>query len=59
MDGLCKGCRNGRKNSENGIYCRLFGIMIHRTHRGCKYFKEKENTDEIREPEGEDGGRHV
>lgn len=33
----CGGCANSRINSEEGVYCRLFGIMIHRKHEGCKY----------------------
>lgn len=47
---LCKGCANGRRNSRDGIYCMLFGIMIHGTHRGCKYFQEKD--------EGNDTDKH-
>ena len=58
---LCKWCANGRKNSQRGVYCLLFGIMIHYEHSGCKYFKEKsegnattEHRDEMDDPAEEE-----
>jgi hypothetical protein len=33
----CAECGNSRRNSENGVYCLKFGIMIHRSHTGCKH----------------------
>lgn len=59
MDGICKECLKSKKTGWYCVYCVLFGIMISGSHRGCKYFREKENTHEIREPKGEDGGRHI
>jgi len=46
----CGGCRNGRKNSANGIWCLLFGIMVNRNHEGCKYHEEGAHG-QVREPE--------
>ena len=34
----CGGCVNGRRAGGDGIWCRLFGIMIRRGHEGCKSF---------------------
>lgn len=42
----CGVCGNSRKNSENGVYCALFGIMIHRRHQGCRYFREKDEGND-------------
>lgn len=47
----CGKCRNARKNSKNGVYCLLFGIMIHALHSGCRYYKTEDEgnaTEEIR-----------
>lgn len=41
----CGGCANSRRNSEEGVYCRLFGIMIHRNHEGCKYHRKGAEED--------------
>lgn len=35
----CGNCRNGRKAGGDGIWCRLFGIMINCRHEGCKSHK--------------------
>jgi len=37
----CEGCEHSRKNSRDGIWCVLFGIMVHRAHEGCRYHREK------------------
>lgn len=36
---VCGECDRGKDYSRECVYCLLFGIMIHRNHRGCKYHK--------------------
>lgn len=38
----CGNCLKGKRACRNGVYCRLFGIMINEKHEGCKYYKEKD-----------------
>ena len=38
----CGECGNARKNSEKGVYCRLFGLLIYAKHEGCRYQKAKD-----------------
>ena len=52
-DWHCAGCANSRRNSQDGVYCRLFGIMIHRNHTGCKYHTGGNPDEQIREPEND------
>mgnify|MGYP007122040853 CR=1 FL=1 len=57
---VCRDCGNSRRNSENGVYCRLLGIMIRAGHDGCKYhtdLMERANAETCEhEPEtGVDG----
>ena len=56
MDGdTCGRCRESRRNSEKGVYCVLFGIMLLANHEGCKYYHKEETnheqTDDHREPD--------
>ena len=39
----CGECKNSRRNSRDGVYCRMFGIMIHKDHDGCRYHNERNN----------------
>ena len=57
-DGVyCGGCQKSRGISAEMVYCRLFGIMIHRNHSGCKYHDGRmgANDDEAEGPEPEAG----
>lgn len=57
---LCDGCEHSRANSHDGVYCRLFGIMIHRDHTGCKYHSGGDGNGPACEPgagTGLDGGQ--
>jgi len=46
----CGDCRNSRGFTENGVYCRKFGIMISGRHEGCRYHTEGQD-EQIRQPE--------
>ena len=41
----CGKCMKGRPHGREEIWCRLFGIMIHKNHTGCKYFGGKSDDD--------------
>ena len=38
---MCADCGYSKKNSRDGVYCRMFGIMINRKHEGCRYHRER------------------
>ena len=40
----CGNCGHSKKNSRDGVYCLMFGIMVNRRHEGCRYYKEKEDV---------------
>lgn len=44
----CGGCANSRKNSTDGVYCRLFGISVSAGHTGCRYHKRGELDEQVR-----------
>ena len=52
-DGICSGCTRAREKSSSIVFCLLFGIMISRKHRGCKYFIGGEH-EQVRKPEDDD-----
>lgn len=54
----CGDCMNSRGFTENGVYCRMFGIMISGSHEGCRYHKERED-EQIRQPEDHGERDHV
>lgn len=39
---ICGNCREARESGREGIYCRLYGILILRRHDGCRYHSKKE-----------------
>lgn len=41
----CETCLEARKSGKDGIYCRLYGILMHRTHAGCRYHRRANNDD--------------
>jgi len=43
----CGKCENAKRNSRESVYCLLFGIMINRNHRGCKYHREGDLNENI------------
>lgn len=40
----CGTCAEARKNSQDGVYCRLYGILIYSGHQGCRYHREEGQT---------------
>ena len=52
MEAECSGCANSRRNSRDGVYCVLFGIMIGAKHKGCKYHKGGADDQQVWKPEG-------
>ena len=54
----CGDCWNSRGFTENGVYCRMYGIMISRNHEGCRYHKERED-EQVRQPENHGKRDHV
>jgi len=55
----CGNCCNRRRSGGTNVFCLLFGIMIHRNHRGCKYHREGDLNEQVQEQESGDTGRHV
>ena len=55
----CKECGQSREAGVHGIYCRMYGIMVHGDHGGCRYFSGKEHGDDeqVSRKEDPDGGR--
>ena len=44
----CGNCGSSKKNSQDGVYCLLFGIMIRGKHEGCKYHRGKSGANDTR-----------
>lgn len=55
----CGNCTCGKPHGWVEIWCRLFGIVISRSHTGCKYHREGDLNEQVQEPESGDTGRHV
>lgn len=48
---ICGECANARKNSRDGVFCLLYGILIYAKHEGCKYheMRDKDATGQYRD----------
>ena len=42
---VCRTCQDASKTHKTNVYCRLFGISIHKEHEGCKYWQQKGVSD--------------
>lgn len=42
----CGTCAEARRNSKDGVYCRMYGIVIRSGHEGCKYYKGASRSDD-------------